>query len=132
MSRRARSLPVWATLRAYGREGYREIVERNCDLAATVARAVDEAHDLERLADVQLNIVCFRYRLPGMDDGEELNDLNRRIGEAALEDGRVFFGSTDYGGRTAFRPAFVNWRTREQDALLVPRVVRELGAALAD
>jgi len=131
MSRRARSLPVWATLRAYGREGYREIVERNLDLAQAVARAVDEAPDLERLAEMQLNIVCFRYRPDGLQDGPELNDLNRRIGEAALIDGRVFFGSTDYGGRVAFRPAFVNWRTRESDALLVPQIVRELGAKLA-
>jgi hypothetical protein len=43
----------------------------------------------------------------------------------------VFFGSTDYGGRAAFRPAFVNWRTREQDAQLVPQVVRELGESLS-
>jgi glutamate/tyrosine decarboxylase-like PLP-dependent enzyme len=75
--------------------------------------------------------VCFRYRPHGMEDGDTLNELNHQIGEAALEDGRVFFGSTDYGGRTAFRPAFVNWRTREQDALLVPQVVRELGASLS-
>jgi glutamate/tyrosine decarboxylase-like PLP-dependent enzyme len=131
MSRRARSLPVWATLRAYGRDGYREIVERNLDLAQTVAKAVDAAPDLERLAEVQLNIVCFRYRPSGWEDGADLDGLNRRIGEAALTDGRVFFGSTEYGGRVAFRPAFVNWRTREQDALLVPKVVRELGATLA-
>ena len=131
MSRRARSLPVWATLRAYGRDGYREIVERNLDLAQTVAKAVDAAPDLEPLADVQLNIVCFRYRPSGWEDGADLDSLNRRIGEAALTDGRVFFGSTEYGGRVAFRPAFVNWRTREQDALLVPQVVRELGATLA-
>jgi glutamate/tyrosine decarboxylase-like PLP-dependent enzyme len=130
MSRRARSLPVWATLRAYGRDGYREIVERNLDLARTLAATVDAAPDLERLADVPLNIVCFRYRPPGADDGPVLDDLNRRIGEAAIEDGRVFFGTTDYGGRVAFRPAFVNWRTREEDALLVAQVVRELGAKL--
>ncbi|HUL85930.1 MAG TPA: pyridoxal-dependent decarboxylase [Actinomycetota bacterium] len=131
MSRRARSLPVWATLRAYGREGYRGIVEHDLDLAQALAAAVDAAPDLERLADVQLNIVCFRYRPAGSVDGEELNDLNRRIGEAAIEDGRVFFGSTTYGGRVAFRPAFVNWRTRVQDAELVAQVVRELGATLS-
>jgi glutamate/tyrosine decarboxylase-like PLP-dependent enzyme len=128
MSRRARSFPVWATLRAYGREGHRAIVEHDLDLAQELAATVDAAPDLERLAQVQLNIVCFRYRPPGSTDGPELDDLNRRIGEAALTDGRVFFGATNYGGRVAFRPALVNWRTRAEDVDLVPQVVRELGA----
>jgi glutamate/tyrosine decarboxylase-like PLP-dependent enzyme len=131
MSRRARSLPVWATLRAYGREGYRAIVEHDLDLAQALAAVVDAAPDLERLADVPLNIVSFRYRPPGSEDGPELDDLNHRIGEAALEDGRVFFGSTTYGGRVAFRPAFVNWRSRVEDAELVAEVVREFGARLS-
>ena len=128
MSRRARSFPVWATLRAYGREGHRAIVEHDLELAQHLADVVDAAPDLERLADVQLNIVCFRFRPQGSVDGQDLDELNRRIGEAALTDGRVFFGSTNYGGKVAFRPALVNWRTREQDVELVADVVRELGA----
>jgi glutamate/tyrosine decarboxylase-like PLP-dependent enzyme len=130
MSRRARAIPVWATLRAYGREGHRAVVERNLDLAQRLAAAVDADPELERLADVPLNIVCFRYRPEGPTDGPALDDLNRRIGEAALEDGRVFFGSTSYAGRVAFRPALVNWRTREADVDLIPKVVTELGARL--
>jgi len=128
MSRRARSFPVWATLRAYGREGHRAIVEHDLGLAQHLADEVDAAPDLERLADVPLNVVCFRYRPDGSVDGPELDELNRRIGEAAIADGRVFFGSTTYGGRVAFRPAIVNWRSREQDVELVAQVVRELGA----
>ena len=98
------------------------------ELAAHLADVVDAAPDLERLADVKLNIVCFRYRPDGSKEGPELDELNRRIGEAAITDGRVFFGSTNYGGKAAFRPALVNWRTREQDVELVVEVVRELGA----
>ena len=131
MSRRARAFPIWATLRAYGREGHRAIVEHDLELAQRLAATVDAASDLERLAEVPLNIVCFRYRPSGSTDGPALDDLNRRIGEAALADGRVFFGSTEYGGRVAFRPAMVNWRTRGEDVDLVAQVVLELGARLA-
>jgi hypothetical protein len=45
-----------------------------------------------------------------------------------LEDGRVYFGTTVYGGKVAFRPAIVNWRTREDDVDLIVSTVRELGA----
>jgi glutamate/tyrosine decarboxylase-like PLP-dependent enzyme len=120
MSRRARGLAVWATLRAYGRSGYRAMVERHLALARRLAGQVRAEPDLELLADVPLNVVCFRYRPAGVAE-EELDALNRRIGQAVLDDGRVFFGTTVYGGKVAFRPAIVNWRTRPEDVdLIVP------------
>lgn len=128
-SQRARALVVWATLRAYGRNGYRRIVEGHLDLAQRVAERVDDAPDLERLAEVPLNIVCFRYRAKGMSE-DELDELNRKLGDAVLKDGRVYVGTTLYGGRVAFRPAIVNWRTSEDDVDLLVDVVRELGARL--
>jgi glutamate/tyrosine decarboxylase-like PLP-dependent enzyme len=130
-SQRARGIAVWATLRAYGREGHRELVERHLDLAQRVARRVDDADDLERLAEVPLNIVCFRYHPPGLDNMDALNDLNGRLGQAVLADGRVYVGTTTYEGKTAFRPAIVNWRTREEDVDLMVDVIRELGTRLA-
>jgi glutamate/tyrosine decarboxylase-like PLP-dependent enzyme len=129
-SRRARSLPIWATLAAYGRDGYRAMVERHLDLARRLARRVDEAPDLERLADVPLCIVCFRVRPgDGLDD-DGLDDLNRAVGAALLEDGRVYAGITVYGGKVALRPAIVNWRTTEADIDLFVDVVRELASRL--
>ena len=129
MSRRARALPVWATLRAYGRTGYRAMVERHLALAQRVAHQVDEAPDLERLAEVPLNVICFRFRPSGVP-AEELDELNRKLGAMVLEDGRVYFGATEYEGKVAFRPAIVNWRTGEEDVDLMVEVVRELGARL--
>jgi glutamate/tyrosine decarboxylase-like PLP-dependent enzyme len=120
---------VWATLAAYGRAGYRELVERNVGQARLAAELVDAAPDLERLAPTPLNIVCFRYRPEGVLE-EELDELNARLGEALLADGRVYAGTTRYRGRVAFRPAFVNWRTRDQDVEVLVRTIRELGASL--
>jgi glutamate/tyrosine decarboxylase-like PLP-dependent enzyme len=130
-SRRARALPIWATLRAYGREGHRAMVERHLDVAAHLGRLVDAAPDLELLAPVQLCIVCFRYRPDGVPE-ERLNDLNARLGEALLADGRVYAGTSTYRGMTVFRPAPLNWRTTKADVERLVDVLRELGAALKD
>jgi glutamate/tyrosine decarboxylase-like PLP-dependent enzyme len=129
LSRRARSLAVWATLAAYGRNGHRALVERCLDNAAYVARSVDEADDFELLAPAPLNVVCFRYRPRGLPE-ESLDELNLRIARAILRDGRVYVGTTQWAGTVAFRPAFVNWQTTTADADLLLETIRELGQAL--
>ena len=73
--------------------------------------------------------MCFRYRPAALPD-EALDELNEKLGEALLADGRVYVGTTRYQGRVCFRPAFVNWRTREEDIDLLVDVIRELGADL--
>jgi glutamate/tyrosine decarboxylase-like PLP-dependent enzyme len=70
MSRRARAFTVWATLRAYGRDGYCAMVERHVGLAQRLAEQVDAESELERLAEVPLNVVCFRYRPAGVAEEE--------------------------------------------------------------
>ena len=128
-SRRARSLAVWATLRAYGRSGIREVIETHLDLTQYLADLVDEAPELERLADVPLNVVCFRYDPGGMEE-QALDEANRELGQRIVEDGRVVAGTTRYGGRVALRPTIVNWRTRAEDIDFFVRVARELAADL--
>jgi glutamate/tyrosine decarboxylase-like PLP-dependent enzyme len=129
-SRRARALPIWATLQAYGRQGARAMVERHLDLALHLGGLVDQSPDMELLAPVQLCVVCFRYRPAGMAE-DKVDELNRRLGDALLEDGRVFAGTTRYRGMTALRPAIVNWRTTEADIDLFFSVVQELGERLS-
>jgi glutamate/tyrosine decarboxylase-like PLP-dependent enzyme len=124
-SRRGRALAVWATLRAYGRSGYRQMVERHIALADRLASQVDSAPELERLAEVPLNIVCFRAHPPGVAEGQ-LNELNLRLGDALRADGRVYAGTTTYAGKAALRPAIVNWQTQEHDIDLLVHVVRGL------
>jgi glutamate/tyrosine decarboxylase-like PLP-dependent enzyme len=128
-SRRARAFAVWATLKAYGRDGYREMVERHVDVAAHLAARVDAEPELERLAEQQLNVVTFRWRPEGVPEAE-LDELNSRLGAELLRDGRVFAGTTIHAGQVAFRPAIVNWRTEAADADLLVDVLLELAPAL--
>jgi glutamate/tyrosine decarboxylase-like PLP-dependent enzyme len=105
------------------------MVERHVQLARRLAEQVDAEPELERLAEVPLNVVCFRYRPAGLDE-RALDELNRRLGQAVLDDGRVYLGTTVYGGKVAYRPAIVNWRTGPADVDLVVPTILELGADL--
>ena len=79
--------------------------------------------------DPQLNIVAFRYNPGGLSD-QALNELNERLGDAVLADGRFLVGTSKIGADTIFRPAFSNWRTRREDVDELADVVLELGACL--
>ena len=131
MSRRARALPVFATLAAYGRDGYRVLVEHGVALAAELARMVQQAEDFELLAVPRLCIVSFRYRPSGLDE-RRLDDLNTRLGEAVLRDGRIYMGTTVSRGHVAFKPAFVNWRTTSGEIALILPILQELGRQILE
>ncbi len=98
MSRRARSIPVWATLAAYGRQGYRAMVERHLALATRLAAQVDAAPDLERLAEVPLDIVCFRFR----PEGSTRMRWTASTGSSARRCSRM-------AGSTSARPSIEAW-----------------------
>jgi glutamate/tyrosine decarboxylase-like PLP-dependent enzyme len=129
-SRRARSFAVWATLKAYGRQGQRQIVEHCLDIAQHFARQIERSDGLELMHDPKLNIVAFRYNPGGLGD-VQLDELNRRLGEAVLADGRFLVGTSKLGHRVVFRPAFANWRTRLEDVEEFAAVVQGLGDRIA-
>ena len=129
-SRRARSFAVWATLKAYGREGQRRIVEHCLDITQYCAKKVLESDQFDLMNDPQLNIVSFRYNPGGMSD-EELDALNERLGAAVLADGRYLVGTSRMGARTIFRPAFSNWRTRTEDIDEMFEMLLEVAADMA-
>jgi glutamate/tyrosine decarboxylase-like PLP-dependent enzyme len=128
-SRRARSFAVWATLKAYGRDGHRRIVEHCLDIAQHFAAQVRLHENLELMAEVPLNIVAFRFNPGGMGE-QELDKLNQKLGKTVIADGRFMAGTSRIGPRTIFRPAFSNWRTRTQDVEEFAEVVLELGQTL--
>ncbi len=107
-SRRLRALAAWFTLRAYGSEGHREIVERCAACARTLGQAIAKIPHLRLLAPVHLNVVCFT--LADDPTAERLAALAGRLTD------EVFLTPTVLDGLPALRAAFSNWRTTPADA----------------
>ena len=130
LSRRFRALKVWMALRAHGTAPFAEAIERNVAQARALAERLARATWAEVLAPVALNIVCFRFVLPGRSE-RELDLLNRRILMALQERGIAVPSATVVRGRFAIRVAITNHRSGEEDfdALVegVETIGRELG-----
>jgi glutamate/tyrosine decarboxylase-like PLP-dependent enzyme len=134
MSRRFRALAAWCALKAYGRDGYRALVERCVDNAVSFAHWIDAAPELElmnreRMLGAPFNIVCFRYAPANLDDAAT-DALNRAAVAAIQADGRVFVTGTTWAGRTAIRAAFDNWSTTPTDVDVLQATVAEIGHQL--
>ncbi len=116
-SRRLRALPSWFTLMAYGKEGYREIVERNCEAAHHFGELIRGSENFQLLAPVKMNVVCFT--LKEIDTTETI----KKFLESVRDDGRVFFTPTVYKGIPAIRAAVSNWLTHREDMDLAFEVI---------
>jgi glutamate/tyrosine decarboxylase-like PLP-dependent enzyme len=125
-STRFRALAMWCALKAYGREGYRAMVERCLDNAAAFGAWLDASPDLDLLAPVNLNMVCWRYAPAGLDS-ETTDQLNRDAVSRIQQDGRVFLTPTNWQGKQAVRCAFDNWATSLDDVLILQEAVWDIG-----
>lgn len=109
-SRRFRALPSWFTLVAYGKQGHREIVERNCEAALRLGQLIEVSLQFRLLATVRMNVVCFTIK----EESLTLEGIQHYL-NAVRDDGRVYFTPTVYKGVPAIRAAISNWQTTLQD-----------------
>jgi aromatic-L-amino-acid/L-tryptophan decarboxylase len=125
LSRGFRALKTWFTLKVYGVDALGAAISRTCALARYLESRIGETPELELLAPVALNIVCFRYRA-----GDDAHRVNARIVAGLHDAGEVAPSTTVIDGRLAIRAAIVNHRTsRIEVDTLVEKVV-EAGRAI--
>lgn len=118
-SRRLRALPAWFSLKAYGKEGYRGIIENSTALALHFGNALIEEENFELLAPIHLNNVCFT--LKGNHNQEKVNEFLINLNDK----GKVFMTPTVYQNRKGIRASFVNWRTTEKDIKIIIEELKE-------
>ena len=127
LSRGFRALKVWYTLEVLGADRLGAAIAHTCALARHLAARVDAAPELERVAPVPLNIVCFRYRF-----AERSDEQNAALA-ADLQDSGIAAPSTiTLDGRVVLRCAIVNHRTERQDIDILVDAVLSLGRRRRD
>jgi glutamate/tyrosine decarboxylase-like PLP-dependent enzyme len=121
-SRRARGVELWAAMRSLGRDGLREMIERNCRLAKVFAEGLREA-GFRVMNDVVLNQVLVSFGSP---------EETRRVIAAIQAEGTCWCGGTQWQGHTAMRISVSNWTTTEEDIALSLRAMVGIAARIID
>ena len=108
LTRSARALKLWVSLRFFGIEAFRSAIRRSLELAQEAARHVEASESLELMAPPSLGTVCFRRR--DLDD-----ESNARIAAALEQSGTGLVSSTRLHGRFALRLCVLNHQSGSDD-----------------
>jgi glutamate/tyrosine decarboxylase-like PLP-dependent enzyme len=130
LSRGFRALKVWLSFKEHGVQKYGRLMEQNVAQAQRLATLVRAAPELELMAPVVLNIVCFRFRGKGGSQ-QQLNALNEELLIRLHEGGQAAPSYTTLAGSYCLRAAIVNHRTRTEDLDLVVDEVLRIGRSLS-
>jgi len=116
LSRRARGVPVYATLARLGREGVADLVQGLADAATTIAEGLATIPGALVLNDVVYTQVCVTF-------GDD--DRTRRVGEALRQGGVALASPSEWHGRAVLRFSVSNWLTDRVEAGRTLDAVRE-------
>jgi glutamate/tyrosine decarboxylase-like PLP-dependent enzyme len=130
-SRRFRALPVYASLIAYGKAGYRDMLERQISLSRGIASFLHDSEHYELLPQVEGSvgdilesiyiIVLFRAK----DE-----KLNEQLVAKIKASRKIYVSGTSWDGRPACRFAVSNWMVDVgRDLPIVKQVLLDVAGA---
>ena len=108
LTRSARALKIWVSLRYFGLNAFREAIRRSLEVAAAAARRVEESQTLELMAPPSLGVVCFRRR--DLDEA-----ANAGLVSALERSGTGLISTTRLHGRFALRMCVLNHQSTPED-----------------
>jgi glutamate/tyrosine decarboxylase-like PLP-dependent enzyme len=129
LSRNAKSLKVWMTIKAYGIARIKAMIQKDIDLTDYLNECIQKTTDFELVATSPLAISCFRYK-GNLTDKNDIIALNEKLIPALEEDGRVFITGTKLNNDFVLRACLINHRKNEQTVAYLLEVVRNVGEQL--
>ena len=128
LSRAARALKIWMSVRTFGMARFRAGIQQGLDLARRAAAHIDECPLLELMTPVTLSVVCFRVNPSYIAcDEETLEKVNREVLANVLWGELAFISSTSLNGVFSLRMCILNHTTTWDDVRRTLESVSDLG-----
>ncbi|KAJ5168741.1 uncharacterized protein N7482_004335 [Penicillium canariense] len=126
-SRRFRALPVYASLLSYGRDGYREMLQRQIRLARCINEWIYDHPEYTALPEPTSKSDLIDQTFMGVLFRAKDAQLNCKLAKKINDTSRIFVSGTSWDGAPACRIAISNWRVDvERDLELVTGVLAEV------
>ena len=125
LSRNAKAFKVWMTIKAYGIQRIKAMIQKDIDLTNYLNDEIQKSKDFELVAHSKLAVSCFRY-VGNMTKETEIIDFNRNLMPELEKDGRVFIMGTKLKGDYAIRACFINHRKNEETTDYLLDVIRDV------
>ncbi len=128
LSRRARGIDVWATLKYLGRKGVANVIDTSCD------QALRFSNELQTLGFTIMNDVCINQVVFGLkDETGEYDEIRLKEIMTRVQDrGRTWFGPTKWRGQNVYRMSICSAATTENDLAIAAQEIRSAMDAVQD
>ncbi|HEY6335802.1 MAG TPA: pyridoxal-dependent decarboxylase, partial [Alphaproteobacteria bacterium] len=110
-SRRGRGFPAYAAIRALGRSGIGEIVDRCCAHARRLVKEIGELPGAEVVATPIINQGLVRFLAADGNHDRTTDEVIRRIQATGV----AWFGGATWRGMRVMRVSVCNWQTDDRD-----------------
>lgn len=113
-TKRLMSIQFYAILKFYGEEIFDAFVTTLYDLGQEFAGLIQSRQHFELALLPDTNIVCFRFH-PSEKSQEELNELNKKIRNQLLEEGKFYIVQTSLKNEVFMRTTIMNPKTTSKN-----------------
>jgi glutamate/tyrosine decarboxylase-like PLP-dependent enzyme len=114
LTRYSRALKIWTSVKYFGTDIISQAIQDAMDRARLLESLVNSSGRYESLCPAQFGIFCFRAR-PDSIEESKLDELNERINNKVVGDGRYLISSTRLRGKFSLRMCTLGFRTTDDD-----------------
>lgn len=113
--RRVDSLKLWLSWRALGDEGYEKLMDQHFDFAKRLTNYINQNDRLKLFFEPTFLNICFQVLPQKQTNQKETNDLNLKLRERLLKDGRFMVNFSWDNDTPFFRLVIANPQSQYKD-----------------